>query len=136
MNPETIEIKTTYFKSSTMKLEMDAETKFYENDNLLTSSDDDEPFTKREFELKVQQAVSDFINQSFDNVVVLAGAGASVVVNDQGLDPRFGKTVEMIARNINLNYSYHPKSWYEQLYFICNIGFLAELLFFPFQNVS
>lgn len=101
MNPETIEIKTTYFKSSTMKLEMDAETKFYENDNLLTSSDDDEPFTKREFELKVQQAVSDFINQSFDNVVVLAGAGASVVVNDQGLDPRFGKTVEMIARNIN-----------------------------------
>ena len=46
------------------------------------------------------------------------------------------QTFDDLINQINLNYSYHPKSRYEQLYFICNIGFLAELLFFPFQNVS
>lgn len=101
MMTETIGTKTSYFKSSTMKLEIDTDIFFYENDNKLTSSDDDESFTKIDFDLRTQHVVSDFINQSFDNVVVLAGAGASVVVNEQGLDKRFGKTVEMISKNIN-----------------------------------
>jgi len=65
-----------------------------------------------EFESEIKKAVYRFINRKFDNIVFLAGAGASVVSkksnatektedNKNDIDSDCGKTVNMIAENIN-----------------------------------
>ncbi|GBG97559.1 SIR2 family protein [Lactococcus termiticola] len=63
-------------------------------------SDSENPMTEKQFKQLVATEVQKFINRSFDNIVVLVGAGASVVINDSGIDKRYGKTVAMIAQNV------------------------------------
>ena len=65
-----------------------------------------------EFESEIKKAVYRFINKNFDNIVFFAGAGASVVLEKSdnteknkdaksGIDSNYGKTVAMLAENIN-----------------------------------
>ncbi|GGG36678.1 SIR2-like domain-containing protein [Lactobacillus apis] len=67
---------------------------------------------KIEFESEIKREVKKFTNRKFDNIVFLAGAGASVVSkksnatektedNKNDIDSDCGKTVNMIAENIN-----------------------------------
>ena len=85
--------------------------------------------------------IREIIDAFFTYVVPLIAIALSIVSLHESrkinkVQLRLNKMEEELKADIILKYSYHPKSWYEQLYFICNIGFLAELLFFPFQNVS
>lgn len=48
----------------------------------------------------LKEQVLSFINRYFDNIIVLAGAGASVVVDSNGINIKYGKTMEMIAKDI------------------------------------
>ena len=60
----------------------------------------DKEITFVKFKRIVQSNVSEFINQAFSNIVVLVGAGASVVSTKDGIDPKYGKTVSMIAEDV------------------------------------
>lgn len=64
----------------------------------------DGPINKNEFENLIKLEVYNFINQSFDNVVVLVGAGASVTNNEFQTDENgratSGVTVATIAADI------------------------------------
>ncbi|AOF49963.1 hypothetical protein AC806_01915 [Tetragenococcus halophilus] len=88
-----------YFVAPNIILSKDSKG-FYENGAELTASDIGEKFAEKDFKMKIQNEVSKFINRSFDNIVVLAGAGASVVANESGIDKNYGKTVGMIAKSI------------------------------------
>lgn len=89
-----------YFVSPHVRLSKDDKGSFYENGDKLTAPDTEEAFTEKNFETKIQSEVLKFINRSFDNIVVLAGAGASVVVSDGKIDEAYGKTVNMLAEYI------------------------------------
>ena len=72
----------------------------YKNDIRLLD-DDGKPLTFSTVKMEIKREVSDFIHKSFSNIIVLVGAGASVLSTSEGLDARFGKTVFMLAQIIN-----------------------------------
>ena len=47
------------------------------------------------FKQLIKKETSNFIHKNYSNIVVLAGAGASVVSNGNGINANFGKTVPM-----------------------------------------
>lgn len=109
LDTESIETISTqkdlYLSTSNLKLECDANNnKFFENniEMIRQTNNDSEvnPFDINDFTNRIKIEVSNFINQSFDNIVVLAGAGASVVIDENGINPNYGKIVVMIAENI------------------------------------
>mgnify|MGYP003355138422 CR=1 FL=1 len=61
----------------------------------------EENISTHEFKQLIKKETSNFIHKNYNNIIILVGAGASVVVNDDGLDVRFGKTVAMLADMIN-----------------------------------
>lgn len=74
--------------------------KFYKNGAALTNENGDfidEPA----FKSLIKSETSSFIHKSFSNVIVLVGAGASVLCTSGKIDNRFGKTVFMLADLIN-----------------------------------
>ncbi|EPI27199.1 SIR2 family protein [Enterococcus faecalis] len=102
--------KTSYFKSSSLKLETSYENDesgvsnliYLENNEYIPPVEEDHPISFEDFKKIIRQRVIDFTHNSFDNVIVLAGAGASIVIGDNGKpDEAYGKTVEMIAKKIN-----------------------------------
>lgn len=101
--------KVSYFKSSSLKLEkvniIDesgvSNLDYLENGESI-SSEEDKVVSYEEFKKIIKQGVIDFIFNSFDDIIVLAGAGASIVTGADGLpNESYGKTVEMIAKKIN-----------------------------------
>lgn len=54
-----------------------------------------------EFNSLIKKEISSFIHKSFSNIIVLIGAGASVLCTAGTVDIRFGKTVFMLATLIN-----------------------------------
>lgn len=75
--------KTDYFCSSNIKLSTEG-AKYYLNEQLLEREEKTGKinYTEPEFELEVSKAASKFVDRSFENIVVLIGAGASVVMTD------------------------------------------------------
>lgn len=97
-------IKIRYFESHKLNLSAD-EKEYYLNDEPLKVQDSDSTkkrdYTKSEFDAEISKAVSQFVNRSFEHIVLLLGAGASVVNNEEGeIDPEYGKTVAMIAEQV------------------------------------
>lgn len=91
-----------HFISNNIVLMEGEDKKYYENDinSELVKKETNEGITHKEFNERIRYEVAEFINHSFDNIVVLAGAGASVVVEEGKIDKEFGKTVLMIAEAI------------------------------------
>lgn len=60
------------------------------------------PFNINDFKSLIGDTVSNFIDRYFDNIVVLIGAGASVILKEDSkdIDDEYGKTVGMIANDI------------------------------------
>lgn len=93
-----------YFISNRVTLMKSEDDKFYENDkdSELVNNEGEDTFSFNDFVEKIKSEVLEFINDSYSNIVVLAGAGASVVFNDKKeIDSNFGKTVSMIAEDIS-----------------------------------
>ncbi|EPH83087.1 hypothetical protein D927_01038, partial [Enterococcus faecalis 02-MB-BW-10] len=62
------------------KTENEKKTLYYRNgDELKNDSNPQEEFSETDFKNEIKLNVSKFINKKFDNIVFLAGAGASVV---------------------------------------------------------
>lgn len=102
-------IREYWFRSSSIKLEevtstsMDDvlsdeddvvngnNTAYYKNGKKLENDDEEKEFTEEDFKSEVLQAVKGIINRNFDHVILLSGAGTSVV--DDG---SLGKTMKVL----------------------------------------
>lgn len=97
-----------HYVSSSISLSCDNNQSFFRNGEKLTKTEsnietnNEKPIeiSLSDFKTYVNIEVSDFINRSFDNIIVLAGAGASVVSSNSKIDKNFGKTVFMLAEII------------------------------------
>lgn len=96
--------KEDYYISSSVTLTSQEDTQFFKNDQILinteTNTETNTGISLVEFKTLIKQEVSNFIHRSFDNIIILAGAGASVVSTEKGIDKNFGKTVFMLAQDI------------------------------------
>jgi len=91
-----------FFVSSNVTLASENNLQFFKNDQKLTKPDSDDNILLSDFNSLIKQQVSHFIHHSFDHIIVLAGAGSSVVSSETGIDKNFGKTVFMLAEDIKL----------------------------------
>lgn len=78
----------------------DEQTIFNKNNKKLVN-EKDESVSEDEFKDLIRSEIKRYFNP-FDNIVVLAGAGSSVVNNDQGSpDENYGHTVKMLAQAVH-----------------------------------
>lgn len=64
---------------------------YYKNGKKLKKEDSDQDYTEEDFEIDILQAVERIINRNFDNIILLSGAGTSVI--DDG---SLGKTMKKL----------------------------------------
>lgn len=93
-----------YFESNSLKLSAYGKH-YYLNDELMTVQESEttekRDYTKSEFEAEIGKYVLQFTDRSFENIVVLVGAGASVVMDkEDNINSDYGKTVAMIAEQV------------------------------------
>lgn len=90
---------TEYFVSSNNKYTYE-ENKYLRNGVSLLNEDGNE-MDEVSFKRLIQKETANFIHQNYSNIIVLVGAGASVLCTNNTIDQRFGKTVAMLADLIN-----------------------------------
>lgn len=88
-----------YFISSNNKYTCEG-NKYLKNDGALLDEEGNE-IDESTFKRLIQRETAKFIHQNYSNIIVLVGAGASVLSTNDTIDPRFGKTVAMLANVIN-----------------------------------
>lgn len=88
-----------YFKSANSKYTCDND-KYLKNGTPLEDEDGND-INDYTFKLLIKKEISHFIHKNYSNIIVLAGAGASVVSNDNNIRAEFGKTVPMLAELVN-----------------------------------
>ena len=88
-----------YFISSNIKYSYEDEKYLKNGAELL--DEDGKDIDADLFKRHIQKETANFIHQSYSNVIVLVGAGASVLCTNNAIDNRFGKTVAMLADLIN-----------------------------------
>lgn len=95
--------KNIYFDKSGLVLSEQGGS-FFENNVKIEEQDDkgeSRCITEDEFENLLRRETTRFVDRSFEHIVLLVGAGASVVTNDEGkIDPHFGKIVAMLAQDV------------------------------------
>lgn len=114
----------------------------YISSNLIYSSEDDQFFKnnnpikndkgmdipRSEFNSLIKKETSSFIHKSFSNIIVLIGAGASVLCTGGTVDSRFGKTVAMLASLINDALKRDPSLFtLQQLADLCKYNIPVEI---------
>lgn len=100
----------SYFKSvnNQFKVENEKERKFLRNGVKLKDinydnneqTDNNDVVDEFRFKQAIQQEVNQIINVKYNNIVVLAGAGASVVMNNEKIDKKYGKTMKIIGNQV------------------------------------
>ena len=85
--------------SANSKYEFENNT-FYKSGAILSKADGS-PMDELTFKSLIKRETSSFIHKTFSNIIVLVGAGASVLCTSGKIDKRFGKTVFMLADLIN-----------------------------------
>lgn len=88
-----------YFVSSNCNYSKNNEQ--YMKNGIILLDERDNPINDVYFKSLIKKETSSFIHKSFTNIIVLIGAGASVLCKDNNMDPRFGKTVAMLAQFVN-----------------------------------
>lgn len=88
-----------YFVSSNIKYTYD-DDKYFKNGTPLVDENGD-VIDEVSFKRFIQKEAANFIHQNYSNIIVLVGAGASVLCTEGKIDQRFGKTVAMLAELIN-----------------------------------
>lgn len=106
---------------------IDGTEKFYLNKEVI--KDDDVGLSaKQKFESKLKASLSRMLNQKYQNIIILFGAGASVVptsnINPRP-DPKYGKVVSMLANDV-LNQLKGTKYY--------TLNRLAELIKYPTEE--
>ena len=88
-----------YYVSSNVRYSMQDE-RYYKNGIELVT-EEGSAIAESEFKSLIKKESAGFIHRMFSNVIVLVGAGASVLSASGIIDDRFGKTVFMLADLIN-----------------------------------
>lgn len=88
-----------YFKSVNNKYTCDND-KYLKNGTSLVDEDGND-INDHTFKLLIKKETLHFIRKNYSNIIVLAGAGASVVSNGNNIRAEFGKTVPMLAELVN-----------------------------------
>ncbi|KAF5053404.1 hypothetical protein DSECCO2_398700 [anaerobic digester metagenome] len=96
--------KEIYFNSRNTILDVlhdnGKSNRYFKNDMEL-ESEGDKVFNWSHFKEVIKNEITKFI-YPFESIVVLAGAGASIVPGENGVpDTKFGFTVSLLAENIN-----------------------------------
>lgn len=100
---------------------------FFKN-NTPIKNDKDMNIQRSEFNSLIKKETSSFIHKSFSNIIVLIGAGASVLCTGGTVDPRFGKTVSMLAALINDALKLDPSLFtLQQLADLCKYDIPVEI---------
>ena len=78
----------------------------HDDDNLFKNGtvlldEDNQKIENAVFKRYIHKEIANFIHQNYSNIIVLVGAGASVLSNKGEIDKHFGKTVAMLAEIIN-----------------------------------
>lgn len=81
----------TYYKEN---------NEFFKNSEKLILFEEDKTFDINDLKKLIQQDLNTILHTKFDNIVLLAGAGASVVVENDVINNAFGKTMAMIAKDV------------------------------------
>lgn len=115
-----------HFVSSNIKYSCENEF-FFKNDiKLLNENGEDINFTL--FKSYIQKETSNFIHQSYNNIIILVGAGASVVCANNVIDPRYGKTVAMLAESINNSLKEESECFsLQELADLCKYSIVVEI---------
>ena len=92
-------MKEYFYKSANVTYYME-NNEFFKNSEQLTLIEEDKTFDITDFKKLIQQDLNAILDTKFDNIVLLAGAGASVVVENDVINNAFGKTVAMIAQDV------------------------------------
>lgn len=83
------------FESSVIK----GHPEFFLNKSALKDESGND-FSKEDFKYRIKEEVLKFMDRSFSNIVLLVGAGASIITQNGNIDPNYGKTVAMIAQTV------------------------------------
>ena len=98
MTREEVSVMDYYISSNVKYTSEDG--KFFKNGIELTNENGDS-LEEVVFKGFIKKETATFIHRAFNNIIVLVGAGASVLSTSGGIDRRFGKTVFMLADLIN-----------------------------------
>lgn len=115
-----------YFISSNNKYTYE-ENKYLKNDVVLLDEEGNE-IDETTFKRLIQRETAKFIHQNYSNIIVLVGAGASVLCTNDTIDPRFGKTVAMLANVINTELKKTPSVFLQELSDFASILFQLKCL--------
>ncbi|NSH29376.1 SIR2 family protein [Anaerostipes hadrus] len=96
---------TEYFVSANSRYTKEKD-RYLKNGEAITNSDGNK-IDETIFKKIIKKETANFIHQNYNNVIVLVGAGASVLCTEDGIDTRFGKTVAMLAGLINAELKRH-----------------------------
>lgn len=106
----------------------------YEKDKYLKNgialvNDEGKTIGEDSFKKLIKKETANFIHQNYNNIIVLVGAGASVVCADGTMDQRFGKTVAMLAGLINDELKKDPKYFsLQELSKLCKYTIPVEIM--------
>lgn len=113
--------------SANSKYEFENNT-FYKSGAIL-SKEDGSPMDESTFKSLIKRETSSFIHKTFSNIIVLVGAGASVLCTSGKIDKRFGKTVFMLADLINNTLKQHSNLFtLQELAQLCKYNVPVELV--------
>lgn len=88
-----------YFISSNNRYTYEENT--YLKNGVTLVNEDGNKIDEISFKRLIKKETANFIHQNYSNIIVLVGAGASVLCTNNIIDQRFGKTVAMLADLIN-----------------------------------
>ena len=90
-----------HFKSPHVSFSVIEDKKFYKNGVELQGEDGKE-YSISQFKGEIQKEINKILNQKYNNIVVLAGAGASVVSDSSGnTKDEYGRTVASIGKHVD-----------------------------------
>lgn len=106
LRKEEEKVVTDYYISANLKYSTE-DGKYYKN-GIELKEEDGTPLNEGAFKAMIKRETATFIHRSFSNIIVLVGAGASVLSASGSIDTRFGKTVFMLAALINNELQENP----------------------------
>lgn len=90
---------TDYFISASSRYAYEVD--YYSKNGRALLDEEGKNIEKCEFKQYIHKETASFIYQGYSNIIVLVGAGASVLCTNDLIDDSFGKTVVMMANLIN-----------------------------------
>ncbi|MGF0030773.1 MULTISPECIES: SIR2 family protein [Staphylococcus] len=119
-----------YFKNTSTNFSKNKDNKYFKNSEELLN-DEENSINEEDFKYLIKEEIFMFMGH-FDNIILLAGAGASVVGDK---DPNFGHTVEMLGEEVKKQLQ--PPKYYtiEEICSMCNYNTSSDNNIFNLEDL-